>query len=234
VVFRRLWRIPLSGFGVLLRKAVMNEVVFGYSGEAYFYAWARSRADFGAAPFAAIRDVNILSALAGNAATLLMIALSAAMLDHTSFGHIFGAALWSAAAIIAYSLLLGLLAHRVFALGGRELRFVAWVQLGRTLACTALTILLWRLVSPTTPLAVWIALAALRLLVSRLPFVANKDLLFATLAALLGGTPQGIGALMAALAVMTLLTHLTVIAAQLGVEASGVFPMRQVTRRLRA
>ncbi|MCI1142015.1 hypothetical protein MOP88_06395 [Sphingomonas sp. WKB10] len=48
----------------------------GYSGEAYFYAWARQRAQLVAAPFGAVKDVSILSAIAGNAVTLAMIAIA--------------------------------------------------------------------------------------------------------------------------------------------------------------
>ncbi|MEI9927394.1 MAG: hypothetical protein WDN44_06405, partial [Sphingomonas sp.] len=75
VIFRRLWRIPLGGMAALHKKRIANEVLFGYSGEAYFYAWARQRTQMVAAPFGAVKDVMILSAIAGNAMTLVMIAL---------------------------------------------------------------------------------------------------------------------------------------------------------------
>ncbi|MGO8609832.1 hypothetical protein ACC848_43530, partial [Rhizobium johnstonii] len=48
----------------------------GYSGEAYFYAWARSRARMVAAPFGAVKDVSILSAIAGNTITLTLFAFA--------------------------------------------------------------------------------------------------------------------------------------------------------------
>ncbi len=37
-IFRRLWRIPTSAIGALVKKRIANDVVLGYSGEAYFYA----------------------------------------------------------------------------------------------------------------------------------------------------------------------------------------------------
>jgi hypothetical protein len=74
VIFRRLWNIPLDGFGALLRKLVSNEILLGYMGEVYFYAWARRHAQITTAPFGALKDVTILSALAGNVVTLLMVA----------------------------------------------------------------------------------------------------------------------------------------------------------------
>ena len=64
VIFRRLWQIPLAGLAALHKKRISNEVLFGYSGEAYFYAWARQRTQIVAAPFGAVKDVMILSAIA--------------------------------------------------------------------------------------------------------------------------------------------------------------------------
>ncbi|MGE5721097.1 MAG: hypothetical protein ACM3YM_01440, partial [Sphingomonadales bacterium] len=75
IIFRRLWRLPPSGFLALARKRIGNEILLGYIGEVYFYAWARKRAQLTGAPFGAVKDVAILSALVGNAVTLgLMIA----------------------------------------------------------------------------------------------------------------------------------------------------------------
>ena len=44
LIFRRLWGLPVAGYVALLRKMVSNEVLLGYSGEAYFYTWARKHA----------------------------------------------------------------------------------------------------------------------------------------------------------------------------------------------
>src|SRR3546814_6777976 len=41
LIFKRLWNIPRAGFKALIRKLICNEILFGYSGEAYFYTWAR-------------------------------------------------------------------------------------------------------------------------------------------------------------------------------------------------
>src|SRR5262249_34880236 len=76
VIFRRLWRLPAEGFGALLSKMVSNEILLGYLGEVYFYAWARRNARITTAPFGAIKDVAILSALTGNLVTLVMVILA--------------------------------------------------------------------------------------------------------------------------------------------------------------
>ena len=76
VIFRKLWRIPASGMIALHKKRISNEVLIGYSGEAYFYAWARQRTKMVAAPFGAVKDVAILSAMAGHAVTLAIVAIA--------------------------------------------------------------------------------------------------------------------------------------------------------------
>ena len=57
-IYRRLWHIPLSGFGALIRKLISNEILLGYLGEVYFYAWARRSAEIQNAPYGAIKDVS--------------------------------------------------------------------------------------------------------------------------------------------------------------------------------
>ncbi len=76
LIFRHLWGVPRAALWALIRKRIANEVVLGYSGDAYFYAWARKNAArLGLThPFGTVKDVTILSAIAGNAFTLLMIA----------------------------------------------------------------------------------------------------------------------------------------------------------------
>lgn len=55
VIFRKLWRIPASGMVALHRKRIANEVVLGYSGEAYFYAWRGSARRWSPPPLARSR-----------------------------------------------------------------------------------------------------------------------------------------------------------------------------------
>src|SRR5579862_1424091 len=86
VIFRRLWSIPPEGFGALMRKLVSNELLLGYSGEVYFYAWARRHGRVEAAPFGAIKDVTILSAMVGNLATLVMLVAAAPLLGALHLG----------------------------------------------------------------------------------------------------------------------------------------------------
>ena len=210
VIFQRLWQLPVRSFGVMLRKVVINEVLFGYSGELYFYVWAKSRAGLSDAPFGAVKDVNILSALGGNVQTLILLLVSAISLTRIDLAHQLGPALWPGLAMVALTFGVLLFRKRVFSLTRPELVFVAWIHTARMIATTGLTLLLWSLALPEVELGVWLVLLASRLLLARLPFVANKDLVFANLVLVLMGAGSPAALLLATLAIATLMAHLAV------------------------
>jgi hypothetical protein len=208
IIFRRLWRLPAAGLGALIRKFVSNEVLFGYSGEAYFYLWARDRVGLPNTPFGAVKDVAITSALAGNVATLATLAVAIPAFRDGDLGRYSMPMLWSGLAVVGISLGILLFSRKIFSLKRSDLAFVFSVHLVRLVAATFLTALLWALALPGVGLGLWAVLAALRMLLGRLPFVTNKELLFANVAILLVGSQTEVGGLMAAIAVLTLGAHL--------------------------
>ncbi len=222
VIFRRLWGIPSAGFVALIKKRIANEVVFGYSGEAYFYAWARSRATMVAAPFGAVKDVSILSAIAGNAMTLAMIAVAVPLVHALVTPETLKLVGGSAAVTVAISLPFLLFSRRVFSLQRPTLWWVFGVHWLRLLAGQILIALAWHYALPGVSIGLWLALAALRMLVSRLPLVPNKDMLFANLAILLIGHDAALSELMAFSAALTVLIHLGLI---------GLFGVQAVVAR---
>ena len=211
VIFRRLWRLPLAGLGVMMRKVVINETLFGYGGELYFYIWARRRRELSEAPFGTIKDVNVISALTANVLTLALLLVSAHGLEKVNLATQFGPALWPGLALIALSFGLLLFARRVFSLTRKDLIWVTWAHVLRLAITTVLTLLLWRMALPQVAWEVWLALMAGRLLLARLPFLPNRDLVFANLLLVLFGAGSPTALLLATLAIATLLAHLVVI-----------------------
>ena len=213
VIFRRLWGIPFAGLIALAKKRISNDVLFGYSGEAYFYAWARARATMVAAPFGAVKDVSILSALAGHAMTLGLIGLV------LPFGHDFLRPEWFKGILVlgvvsvAMSLPFLVFSRRVFSLDAPELWRIFWLHCARILAGWVLIALAWHFALPAVDAAMWLLLVAVRQIVSRLPFVPNKDLLFTTIAALLIGRGAPVSLLIAIVTAGTLLIHVALIVA---------------------
>lgn len=208
VIFRRLWRIPAAGFMALLRKLIGNELLLGYIGELYFYTWARRRTEITAAPFGAIKDVAILSALAGNAVTLVMMIFAYPLLDTLHLGIDKQTLLLSVATVLLMSSALVFFRKRLFSLPAADLRFVMVIHVLRILGTTGLNALAWHLVLPSVEFGLWLLLSTVRMLLSRLPFMPNKDLVFAGLAVFLVGHDMEIGALMAFMASLILATHL--------------------------
>lgn len=219
LIFKRLWNIPASGFAALLRKLIGNELLLGYIGEVYFYTWARRRTGMTTAPFGAVKDVAILSALMGNVVTLAMLVLAAPLLSTMRFGIDGDTLIASVAVVLVTSSAMLLFRRKLFSLPANDLRFVSGMHLLRIGLTTGFNALAWHLVLPDVGMQWWLLLSALRLLLSRLPLLPNKDIVFAGLAVFLIGHDVQIGALMTMMASLILATHLMV---GLGLVASDI------------
>jgi hypothetical protein len=208
-IFQRLWGVGASAFGALIRKLIYNEMLVGYLGEVYFYGWARHNLKFVTTPFGAVKDVAVLSAVAGNVTTLVFLAVAFPFVrllplqDHvTAIG-------FSLAFVIGTSLAVMLLRRSLFSLERSELKMVFAAHLFRILATTVVSAALWHLVLPDVALGWWLLLVTIRLLISRMPFVPNKDIVFAGIAVLALGEVE-ISALMALMAGLILAAHVLV------------------------
>jgi hypothetical protein len=208
MIFRRLWNIPFDGFVALTRKMIGNELLLGYVGEVYFYTWARKRTEMVLTPFGAIKDVAILSALVGNGVTLLMLVLAAPLLASMAFGIEAKTLLGSVTVVLVTSSLLLIFRKALFGLPRAELLHASWWHFVRIMATTGLAAACWHLVLPAVALHWWLMLAACRLLLSRLPLMPNKDIVFAGLAVFMIGHDAEIGELMTMMATLTLAMHL--------------------------
>lgn len=210
IMFRRLWKLPFSGMGALLRKYVSNEILLGYLGEVYFYAWAKRHANLVASPFGAIKDVTILSALTGNIATMVMVIIAAPMIGQLNLGVSSRTFAISIAFVMGTSILFLLLRRTLFTLPRNELWFVTNVHFVRIISYALLSGLLWHLILPGIAFTYWLLLATMRQLLSRLPFMPNKDVIFVSLATFFVGRDTEIVHAMALLATLTVAAHLVI------------------------
>jgi len=210
VIFRRLWALPAEGLAALLYKLVSNEILLGYFGEVYFYGWARRHAGITTAPFGAIKDVTILSALAGNVVTLVMVIAAMPLFKVLPLGADNHAFVLSAIFVLATSVAALFLRKRLFTLPRRELGVILAIHFARILATIVLAAVMWHLLLPAVALSWWLLLATFRQLLSRLPFLPNKDVVFAGLAVFLVGQDGPIVSAMALMASLILAAHLLV------------------------
>ncbi len=174
LLFRKLWGIPVSGIFPLLKKLIGNELLLGYVGEVYFYDWARRHVKMEGSPFGAVKDVAILSALAGNIMTVLLLIatwpiISQLGLDGAGSGD--GNVLaTSIGVVLVTSLVIMFFRNGLLSLPKADLGFVFVVHTLRIVANTGLSALAWHLILPGVGIASWLLFATVRLLLSRLLF----------------------------------------------------------------
>lgn len=221
MIFRRLWQIPAAGFAALVRKLIGNELLFGYVGELYLYTWARRRTEMTSAPFGAIKDVAILSAMVGNAFTLLLLVLAFPLLGSLKLGLDSTTFIASVGVVLLTSTVVLFFRKTLFSLPRAELHYVTAIHVVRIIVSTGLNALCWHLVLPDVAIEWWLLLSAMRLLISRLPFIPNKDIVFAGVAVFLIGHDAEIGALMTMMASLILATHLLLGVVLVAAEAVG-------------
>ncbi|WP_174279301.1 hypothetical protein [Sphingomonas bacterium] len=233
-IYRRLWAIPPSALIATMRKTIGNELLFGYVGEAYLYSIARKRGEGAAAAFKAVRDVALLSSAVGSVTTLTVLALAWPWLAHLSLG-ISPAVLAGALAVIAVPPIAALALRSRLSLPGASLARIAGWHAVRAGGTVMLTAVLWHLAMPAVAVSWWLILSAVKLLVSRLPFVSNRELIFAGITSLLLGHAADVTALMAMMAALMVAAHvLAGIGAGLGgVAASGFAGLRGDRRSAR-
>lgn len=210
IIFRRLWRLPPRGIAALMRKMVSNDLLLGYLGEVYFYTWARRNSSISSAPFGAIKDVAILSALAGNVVTLVLFLLCWPFMGFLHRNVEGNSIEYSILFILSLSLVITFFRNRLFSLPARELWIVTGIHMVRILVSLVLTAYMWYCLMPDIDLVWLLLLNTMRLLVSRLPFLPNKDLAFAALAAFFVGHDNMLVAAMTVMASISLAAHVLV------------------------
>jgi hypothetical protein len=181
-IYRNLWGKTGLPMTVLLRKRFLNAAMFDYSGELYFYFWAQRKLTIPhRALVHAIKDSNLLSGGAG----LLMVWLTLLALlagggfqlpqvamDHRWLDILVG----TVPLILCAALVLG---HRKLTVLSRAQIFQTFaIHFLRSLSVLAVEFAMWE-VSGALPTAIaCLQFVALRLIVTRLPLVPNKDLVF--------------------------------------------------------
>jgi hypothetical protein len=183
IIYRNLLGVGrLLPFSIMLRKGYMNNVMVDYSGEAYFFLWARKNLDLEKGVLLhAVKDTNVLSAGAGlTMVWLMLLALVASGI--MKLPAFLPANLWpvvlvgSLPLVLCIALIVG--GRRVTALSRGELATTFAIHLVRSIAVLSLEFTLWWLSGALPSVTVCLEFVALHLLITRLPFVPSKELVF--------------------------------------------------------
>lgn len=206
-IYSRIWAMPLTGMPHVLRKMIGNELVFGYVGEAYLYTWARRSGQVGADAFRAVRDVAILSAAVGSVVTFAAALAVVPVAGRLHLAIPYWAILPSVAVILAPPLFALVFGKRLFSLPPALLARITAIHFARATLTVLLTAVLWHIVLPGISMVYWLAFAAMKLVLSRLPLISNRELVFAGATAALLGRGSDVAQLMTMMAAMMAATH---------------------------
>ncbi len=185
IIYQMIWDIPLfRHFPVFLRKRVYNFAVMGYSGEGSLTLWARRNLPLeNKEIIVGVKDNNLLSALTSNIATVILIVwlfsnngLSVGVNALPSGGALLFALAFTSAS--ALSLTVIALRKRLIALPLSKLRRVMSIHAVRMILILLLHVGMYAAALPGASLSAWAVFLALQLVLSRIPFIPNQDLVF--------------------------------------------------------
>lgn len=183
LIYRNLWSVGRAlRLSVLLRKRFLNSMMMDYSGEAYFFFWAQQSLNLSkSALLHAIKDSNILSAGAGLVtACILLVGLMLSggvrLPDYISANLPASAILALVPLIMSLTLVFG--GRRVTTLARSQIALTFAIHLTRSFIGLCLQFTLWWLSGALPSATMCLYFVGLRVLVSRLPLLPHKDLLF--------------------------------------------------------
>lgn len=186
--YELVWRKPLwAHVSAFLRKRVYNYSVLGYSGEAFFTLWARRRLDLSDRDIMiGVKDNNLLSALVSNMLTVGIVALLAATgALAAGLEALPGAAyLFALAFVTAFGLSFAVITFRrkLIKLPRGVMPKLIGVHGGRAFLVMALQAGMYAAAIPGAPFAAWLIFISLQLVLSRIPFTPNQDIVYLTAA----------------------------------------------------
>lgn len=193
VIYRRFWRFSVAdSIPVFLRKRVYNHGLVDYSGEAYFYLWARRNSrDQETRVFSIIKDVNITSAVVSIVVTIALLLVFAGSNPAYHLDRFLPDAnlyLWIFAILGLVSIgLLFVFRRRVMSFSPADTVVVSLLHIARLTVVLALQALQWWVAIPSVPLADWLFFLTLYMVLGRLPVIPSKDLTFLAVAIALAG-----------------------------------------------
>ena len=184
VIYRVVWGAPMRTLlPPILRKRALNQDLVSYSGEAYFFGWARRHLDHpDRLLIGTLKDNAIASALATWTAAILLLCVFLAT-DQIVLTDLIGDASlpYVTAGVVLAAGVVGLgfwFRGTLLTLEPRTVLGLYGTHFARFLVIVyVLQILQWWVVLPEAPLEVWATMLAVITVVNRLPLLPAKDLI---------------------------------------------------------
>lgn len=184
VIYRLSWIFNgLKAIPVFFIKTVYNKHVMGYSGELYFFVWAKKNVSLPVKQiFRTVMDINILSTLASTFVAVLLLSVfffTGQIRPITDFIETDNVYLIATLILI---LVLGILIIRfrrfVIVMPVKTALSVFSIHTARLFIMHSINVWMYYIVLPDTPLYVWFTLLSIEIVLSRIPILPNRDLIF--------------------------------------------------------
>ncbi|MEL7488660.1 MAG: hypothetical protein AAGJ87_15755, partial [Pseudomonadota bacterium] len=177
-IYEMIWGRPLlRHFPAFVRKRVYNFAVMGYSGEGFLTLWAQRTLPLSQkSVMVGVKDNNLLSALASNGATVVLIlalaangGLSAGFAALPPGAGVLFALAFTSALVLAVTVLA--FRNRLISLSPLKMRRLMSVHAVRISLILALHAAMYAAALPGASLSAWVMFLALQLVLSRIPFI---------------------------------------------------------------
>lgn len=186
-VYRCSWSfVTMKDIPIFIIKRVYNKDVLGYSGEIYFFMWAKKKMIYnGKYIFQTIKDNNIISSIASTVFSIMLLSIFfftgqlPVEVWFTSKQLVY----WISGMVVVLVLILVFYRFRnyIFHMKWSTALIIFGIQMIRLFMVQALNLLMFYIVIPDTPLYVWFSYLSIEIILSRVPFLPNKDFIFVSL-----------------------------------------------------
>ena len=192
-VYRITWAFEAwRSVPAFLKKRIYNTDVLGYSGELYFYTWARKNVGLSDLDLLkTIRDQNIVSSAASTMIAVVLVAIFLytgqinvlAWIGQQETAYLVGGAV----VLLVLAVLAVRLRKFLFSMAFKTASLIFIIHLARLVVGQVLQIGMWAVAMPEVPLPIWFTYAAASIIVTRIPFIPNRDLIFLGIGVSLSG-----------------------------------------------
>lgn len=208
LIYRLTWKFDAwKSVPIFLMKRVYNKDVLGYSGEVYFYLWARKTIEelSDREIFKTIKDNNIISSIASTLVSILLLSIFfftdqikiVDWLTQQNQAYLWGGVLL----IVVIFILLIRFRHFVISMPLKTAYSIFGIQMFRLLIGQAFNVAMYVIVMPETPYYVWFTLLSVEIILTRIPFLPNRDLIYVAMSI---GIAEGMAVSTSGIAAITL------------------------------
>lgn len=205
IVFRRIFQQRLPGaFPILIRKRIYNSALVGYSGELMFMVWLKRTVGMRTKQILiGLKDNAILSAVSSGVVTAgLLVAFALAGNGRRIASWLHPAPMLVIAGLLGAAFVVPLLyrlRRQLIAMPARRAAGVLGIHVSRVALVVVVQALQWAVVLPQESIRTWLVFLTAQMVISRLPIVPNRDLLFLSAGLEMSNTIAGPRAAMAGL-----------------------------------